>query len=476
MLSGSGIQSVLQFVVLIVLSRLLDPASFGIASAALVIISFTIILSTLGVGPALVQKDKITMKHIGTAYTSSTILALFFGGIVFASSGLIANFFDMPALNTIMKVMSIALLFQGVALASESLIQRELKFNLMVRIQVISYLVYATVGITLAILGYGVWALVFAYMIQIFSRSVLALFLQPYNITFTFDFQSFKELLHFSGGYSIAKVSEQFSLQGDNLIIGKYLGENSLGLYNRAYQLMVMPANLIGQVLEKVLFPVMSKVQKEPDKVSYIYGEGIRITTTLMLPTSIFLFLQSENIILLLFGEKWLDLNIPFKILALSLLFRASYKISDSLSKALGAVYVRAVIKWIYAGAVVLFTFIGQFYGLPGVAVGVSLAIVLNYLLMTIFAVRLTKIKVWKLIESHLGGFIISFVLWMTLMAYTYFIELFSIHFITELLIAIVLFVIVNAILIIISPRIFVGDDGTNLINKIKGKMFGGKR
>src|SRR5699024_1304583 len=108
-------------------------------------------------------------------------------------------------------------------------------------------------------------------------------------------------------------------------------------------------ANLIGKVLEKVLFPVISKVQSNIDRVSYIYGEGIRVTTTAMLPMSIFLFLQSENIILLLFGENWLALNQPFKILALSLLFRSSYKISDSLAKSLGAVYMRALIKWIYA-------------------------------------------------------------------------------------------------------------------------------
>src|SRR5690625_1477893 len=98
MLSGSGIQSVLQFIVLIVLSRLLDPESFGITSAALVIISFTIILSTLGVGPALVQKEEITEKHIGTGYTTSTVLSMLFVTIIFLGSEQIAVFLNIAEL------------------------------------------------------------------------------------------------------------------------------------------------------------------------------------------------------------------------------------------------------------------------------------------------------------------------------------------------------------------------------------------
>lgn len=471
MLSGSGLQSVLQFVVLIVLSRLLDPESFGIASAALVIISFTIILSTLGFGPALVQREEVSMKHIGTAYTSSTTLALIFGILIYISSDVIAVFFNMDDLRLIMKVMSIALLMQGIAIVSESLIQRNLKFSLMVRIQVISYLFYAIVGIILALLDFGVWALVAAYMTQLFVKSIMALYLQPYTIKFSFDTKSFKELIYFSGGYSIAKISSEFAIQGDNFIIGKFLGADALGLYSRAYQLMVTPANLIGQVLEKVLFPVMSKVQKSSKKIAYIYSEGIRLTTTFMLPTSIFLYLQSENIILLLFGEKWLGINVPFKILALSLLFRSSYKISDSLAKALNAVYIRAVIKWIYAGTVLLFTYIGHYYGLSGVAIGVSFAIILNYLLMTIFAVKLTKIKIISLLEAHIGGVIIALIFWLAMTPYLSVINKLTNNFIMELIFVIMLFVILNVSLIFIKPRIFIGDDGKKIVNKLKIKL-----
>src|SRR5699024_4997577 len=113
---------------------------------------------------------------------------------------------------------------------------------------------------------------------------------------------------------------------------------------------------------------------------------------------------------------------------------------------------------------VLLFTFIGQFYGLNGVAIGVSLAIILNYLLMTTFAIKLTQIKWIRLIESHLGGLIIGIVLFPVI----FFIQDYINNFLLELALAIIIFLFVNIILIKISPRLFIGTEGANLIKKLK--------
>src|SRR5699024_12164099 len=86
MLTGSGVQSVMQFIVLIVVSRLLDPEAFGIASAALIVITFTVVFSTLGFGPSLIQKKYIHQKHISTAFTTAIIFAIIFSIIIFYNS------------------------------------------------------------------------------------------------------------------------------------------------------------------------------------------------------------------------------------------------------------------------------------------------------------------------------------------------------------------------------------------------------
>src|SRR5699024_11672517 len=98
---------------------------------------------------------------------------------------------------------------------------------------------------------------------------------ENHSMKFSLHKESAKELLFFGGGYTIARISNQFALQADNLVVGKWLGANALGLYSRAYQLMVMPANLFGQVMDKVMFPIMSQIQNKQEQLLQSYRIGI---------------------------------------------------------------------------------------------------------------------------------------------------------------------------------------------------------
>lgn len=471
LISGAGIQSVLQFIVLIVFARLLEPKAFGVIGAALVVISFLKILSTIGLGPALVQKKDIKEEHVYTSFTFALFLGLCLSSIVFITSPYIAVFFHMEELSVVLKLMSVVFILDGLSRISESLIQRRLMFNILVRIQVISYLSYGIIGTILAFMGLGVWALIAAFLSQMLIKTLLSFYLQPYKVKFKFDISSFKELFYFSGGYSLSQISTQFSKEGDNFIVGRFLGADALGLYSRAYQLMVTPVNLLGKVLDKVLFPALSKVQNNQKKVAYVFEESVRITTTLMFPGTIFIAFNSKNIVMLLFGEQWLDLTAPFQILALTLFFRSSYKISSTIAKAKGVVYYRAFVNWIYAGMVLLFAYIGQFYGLKGVAIGVSAAIFLNYVFMTLLGINLTRIKLGRLLKAHLGGTILAFMVCLTLLFCAQFTNVFIKNYLLELLFSVFLFIGINIICILVSPALFIGTEGKRVIKSIKSKI-----
>lgn len=469
MFSGSGIQSIMQFVVLIVLARLLDPETFGIVGAALVVISFAKIFATIGLGPALVQKKDINDKHIGTSFLFSLFLAICLGITVFIGSPLIASFFHIAYLSVVLKAMSVVFLLEGVAEVSQSLIQRDLLFNLLVRIQVLSYLAYGIVGTILAFMGLGVWSLVFAYLSRSFIKAILSLYLQPHKVRPGFDYSSFKELLYFSGGYSLTQISSEFTREGDNFIIGRILGADALGLYSRAYQLMVTPSSLLGKVLDKVLFPVVSKIQGEQKKVSYLYKEGIRLATTLMFPGSVFLAINAKNIILLLFGDQWLELTSPFQILALSLFLRSSYKIGDTIIKAKGIVYYRAMTSWIYAAMILLFTFIGVTYaGLNGAAAGVLIATLFNYIFITILATKASGIMLRKLLQGHLGGFVIAAIVWISSIPLKNLMSPFLNNFILELFVYIIVFLIIYLLCFLLFPYFFIGHEGERFVKKLK--------
>jgi PST family polysaccharide transporter len=167
------------------------------------------------------------------------------------------------------------------------------------------------------------------------------------------------------------------------------LGLSALGIYGRAYQLMAAPAVLFGQVLDEVLFPSMSKMQSDNERLASAYFRGVSLIALVMLPVSVLAVILAPEIVFCILGPAWSEVVLPFRILALGLLFRTSYKISDTLTRAKGAVYRRSWRQILYAASVILGAWAGQFWGVAGVAVGILGAVLINYLLMAQMSIQL---------------------------------------------------------------------------------------
>src|SRR4051794_5204541 len=158
---GNGAMAVLKIGVLVVLTRLLSPADFGVVAAALVVVDFSFNFSQLGLGPALVQRAKLEPRHLSTAFFASTGLGLLVGGALWLTAPLIAQFFRMEHLVPVVRVLALSFPIAGVGIVSDSLLSRELRFRVIANRDVFAYaLGYGLVGIVLAVLGWGVWALV----------------------------------------------------------------------------------------------------------------------------------------------------------------------------------------------------------------------------------------------------------------------------------------------------------------------------
>lgn len=411
LLAGSSSQTALQVLVLSVLARLVTPSEFGVISIAIIFLGFSKIFSQLGMGAAIVQKEVITQEHIRTAYTTSLLIGVFFCVLTLIFSNKFAIYFNMPELSKVLKYISSLFIIDSFISVSQSLLQRNLKMKYFALADLISYIIgFGILGVSLAFLGYGLYALVYAYILQAITRAIIVSFLEPHSIVPYFDTKSFKDLFFFGSGHTVAKIANYFAGQGDNLIIGKLLGADALGYYSRAYQLMVAPVRLIGQSLNVVLFPALASIQTDREKVKRAYLKSTELVAYASLIISVVLFINAKEIVLILLGENWLQVIVPFQILAVGTLFRMSYKISDSLIKALGDVHKRAIIQIIYASCVFLFSYIGHYWGIKGVAMGVILAIFLNFVFMTHLSL-LQFNENWKnFIKIHIKPLILSLI------------------------------------------------------------------
>jgi PST family polysaccharide transporter len=185
------------------------------------------------------------------------------------------------------------------------------------------------------------------------------------------------------------------------VVIGRMLGTTVLGEYERAYQLMVMPANSLGQVVGRVLFPAMSRVQTSPASLRANYRRSLALTAVITLPVSVLFVILSPELVGVMLGPGWDRSVVALETLGAVLLFRASYKMSDELARACGAIWRQLWRQMVYAAAVLAGGVLGSRYGLSGASVGVALAIVLNFVLMTDLGRRLTGLTWREVLSAH---------------------------------------------------------------------------
>jgi PST family polysaccharide transporter len=289
----------------------------------------------------------------------------------------------MRAMVPVLHVLAVVFPLQGLQTVASSLMSRELRFRWLANLDVITYAVgYGIIGVTAALLHWGVWALVAAQMAQTLLKTIVLLWQHPPRFRDFADRAAFGDLMYFGGGFTMARIANYVALNGDDMTVGRFLGPTALGFYGRAYALMSAPAYGFGTVLDAVLFPAMAKVQDDAKRLATAYRRGVGLIALLVLMPSMVIVVLAPELIQVALGPKWMPVVAPFRILGLGMLFRTSYKMSDSITRSTGAVYRRAWRQGAYAALVLVGAWIGQHWGMSGVAWGTLGAVTANFVLM----------------------------------------------------------------------------------------------
>lgn len=401
---GKGGHAVLQVVVVVVLARLLQPTDFGVVSAALVVIGFSAIFSEIGLGPALVQRPQLETRHLQAAFSTSFLFGLVLASIISFGAPLAADFLRIPQVAPVLRALAWLFPLNSLAVVPEALMRRQLRFRWLANLEVLSYGAgYGLVGTTLAMLGFGVWALVAGNFAQSVLRlTVLLIAQRPPRLRVLPERRALWDLMYFGSGHTAARVAHYWALQGDNLVVGRWLGPAALGLYGRAYTLMATPAALFGEILDNVLFPVMALVQGEQRRLALAYRRGVALIALIILPASVLLCAMAPEIIRVVLGPGWTGATTALQILGAGMLFRTSHKMSDSIARATGAVYRRAWRQGVYACLVIAGAWVGQHWGISGVAFAVLVALAVNFGLMAQLGLRLSGLGWRSFWSAHL--------------------------------------------------------------------------
>jgi PST family polysaccharide transporter len=390
------------------LSRLLPPSDFGLMAVALIFVNLSSILSQIGVGQAIVQREVISEQHVRVGFTLSVILGVLLMHLLIIFAKSISVVFNDLRLSEILYWVAFSFFFSSASSVSEGILTRELQFRTLVKINLCSFAIgNVLTSIILALAGLGVFSLAIGIVLQSAIKFFLCYFATMHSIKPLLKNKELKELMYFGGGFTIARLFNYGATQGDNFILGLYANPTFLGLYNRAYQIMMLPVTYIGSSVEKLIFPLMSRRQSDMVKLRHTYLIGTSLTCFFVAPISAIIFINSDTLVNVLLGPQWGETVKPLEILSLSIIFRTTYKIGDSLAKSVGAVYARSVREGIYFLCIIASTILGLNWGLTGVAIGVFASITINFIMTLMMSMKILELNWSQILKPYLSGLIL---------------------------------------------------------------------
>lgn len=363
-----------------ILARLLSPKEFGVVAVVMVFITFFNLLSDLGVGPAVIQNKTLDKKDISNLFIFTGFIGIASGIGFFYFSYFISYFYQNNEYINIGRLLSLAVFFYTFNIIPLALNRKRKKFKLVGIINILTTLVSGSIAIYLAYKGFSYYSIVYRAIFNSFFIFLFNLIYSKIKIFFSFDFSSVKKIFNFSSFQFLFNFVNYFSRNMDNILIGKFMGDASLGLYDRAYKLMLYPVQNLTHVITPVLHPILSEYQDDKDVIYNSYKKVVKILGLIGIPISIFSFFSAAEIINVLYGAGW-EKSIPvFKILACTIFIQMMLSSTGSIFQASGKtnkLFLSGTLSAILMVSGILFgVYIGK---IEYVGIGILVAFYLNF-------------------------------------------------------------------------------------------------
>ena len=360
----------LQFVVQIVLARLLEPEQYGVISIITVFIAIANVFVQSGFNTALIQKKEVIESDYSSVfYLSLGIAVLLYIGL-FLTAPVIATFYSMAQLTPVIRVLSITLIIGTVTSIQNAVISRNMQFRKLFTSSLGATIVSAVVGIAMAYAGFGVWALVAQQLTNQVAITIILWFTVAWRPKLLFSFERVKSLFSFSSKLLVSQLLDTLYNNLRSLIIGKIYAPVVLGYYNRGEQFPSLIVTNVDTSIQSVMLPALSSQQDNRKRMKDMMRRSIVTSSFLVFPMMIGLAVVAKPLVLIILTEKWLP-AVPFiQIFSLSYALRPIHTSNLQAINAMGRsdIFLRLeVIKKIMGIIVLAFT---VQYGVYAIAIG----------------------------------------------------------------------------------------------------------
>ncbi|EIM06128.1 O-antigen repeat-containing transporter [Planococcus antarcticus DSM 14505] len=314
MMGNQGVQ----FIIQIILARLLTPTEFGLIGMILVFVALSNSLVDSGFTQALIRDQKANQTDYSTVFYFNLAVSLFIYGVLFLSAPLISNFFDQAQLISIIRVLSLGVIINAFSIIPRAMFTKEVNFKVQAKVNMTASILSGAIAVVMAVMGFGVWSLVVRMLALNLIQALLLVFSRKWLPTLVFSIASFKRLFGFGWKLLVSGLIDTAYNNIYYLIIGKQYSVKSLGYYTNAAKFSDVATQTLTATIQRVTYPVLSGIQDQEERLKQSFKKVIKLSGFLIFPVMIGIAAVAEPLIYLIFGEKWMTMVPYFQLLCIA--------------------------------------------------------------------------------------------------------------------------------------------------------------
>ncbi|MDN2664231.1 oligosaccharide flippase family protein [Psychromonas sp. 14N.309.X.WAT.B.A12] len=456
-----------RLLILMITARFLTPEDFGVVAAFTMVFAFAYLLSEMGIVRTIIQRPEINIKHIGSALVLSVFLSLIVASSLILFNDYISKILTIDDISLPLGISSMMFLLLGVSNVCSALLQRDGEVVFIGKVQAFGT-IFGNVFVTIPLLYFdiGYWAIIIGLWASELISVVFILCKNFKKLHFKVYRKEAIEIAQYSSAFFLNNTLTLLSQQIDVAIVSRFMGSVALGNYSRAMQLVEFPNQVYWLVVDRVVFPVMSTMKSEKEKLTLFFLESISLLSLGLTIGTVVLIFGSHEIVSLMMGEQWGVVGDILQVLAACIIFRALTAFMDSFLAAYGLVKILTIKQIFSLFLLVISIWSALDYGVIGIAYSVVIASALRFFLTLLLIVLNTYVKTSLLIKAFIPSLFSSLII------------IFIYFLLSQLPIFIGLFGVIVAVIFLLSTyilfpmKVLMSESGVNFLSIIKKRYF----
>ncbi len=399
----------IQFIVGIILARILSPREFGLIGMLTIFIALSQSFIDSGFTNALIRKKDCTQTDYSTIFYFNFVIGIIFYFILFFSAGSISIFFNEPQLELLLQVLGLGLILNALGIIQRTILTKNINFKLQTRVSVVASTLSGTIAISMAYNGFGVWSLVALTLSRFGFTSIFLWMWAKWKPNLIFSIESFKELFSFGSKLLISGLIDTAYRNVYYLIIGKYFAAVELGYYTRADQFQALPSKQLTGIFGRVSYPILSTIQDDVKKLRTAYTQIIKITMFITFVLMLGMSAIAKPMIMTLIGEQWLPAVIYLQMLCFVGMFYPLHALNLNMLQIQGRsdLFLRLeIIKKVLSIPMII---IGILYGIKIMILGMMLHTIIAYFINSFWSGKFIGYSSFDQIKDIFPSFLLAF-------------------------------------------------------------------